>query len=237
MEKIEDFNLSKKTLIVMDNFSKFLASEDSKQRKIRITPDWLEFKVSGMVGFFDAEQEGNSGFQEFIVADSKKFLDLVSKIGLKEAQFKEPFLYLKNGDTKVKLHTSPLSSIKAIDKKFIDVFDKEEDLIEPFELDMNEINAFLVNATSTMGYKHIKFETKNNVLKIIGFDLRGIDNGSYEESLNIKFDSKLDFTIAEEHFCKIIKSNYKVYIKDKIMRLENLDIPGLNYYISKVTKI
>lgn len=235
MEKIENFNISKDTLIIMDNFSKILATEDASNRKIRITPNWLEFKISGMVGFYDATEQNNSGFNEFIVADSKKFLDLVSKIGLKEAQYKEPFLYLKNGDTKVKFHTSPKSAIKPIDKKMIEIFDKETNLVEPFELDMNELHSFLNNTSNLMGYKHIKFETKNNILKIIGYDLKGIDNGSYEESLNIKVNNKLDFTISEEYLSKIIKCNYQVYIKQEIMIFKSLDKKGLVYYISKAS--
>lgn len=233
MEKIESFNISKKTLIVMDNFSKLLSSEDAKSRKIRITPNWLEVKIAGMVGFYDCSKEENSGFQEFVIAESKKFLDLIAKIGLKEAQFKEPFLYLKNGDTKVKFHTSPLSAIKPIDKKIIDSFDQAEYLVKPFELDLNELETFFNNSVNLMGYKHIKFETKNNGLKIIGYDKDNIDNGFYEESLNVKVENKLDFSIAEEHLGKLIKSNYRVHIKEKIIRLENLDYEGLNYYIAK----
>lgn len=232
---MENFMLSKKTLAVIENFSKFLANDKAATKKIRLTPEWFEFKVSGAIGFFDASNEGNGGFNEIVIGDSKKFLDLVGKLGLQEAQFKEPFLYLKKGDVKVKYHTNINTSIKSIDKKILTNFGKDSNtlLIEPFELDINSINSFLSDS-QMLGYDYIKFESKNNNLKLVSFDSNGIDGGYYEENLNIKIKDKISIVLNKEFIDKLIKGNYKVYFAKKAIKFESLDIPGLIYFLSPI---
>ena len=100
MEKIESFNISKKTLIVMDNFSKLLSSEDAKSRKIRITPNWLEVKIAGMVGFYDCSKEDNSGFQEFVIAKNETSLS----DNLEE--------FLSNGEIPIGIHDKLWNCLK-----------------------------------------------------------------------------------------------------------------------------
>jgi len=232
---LEPFKLSDTTTVIIDNFTKFLSTEKSDQRKIRLTPNWIEFKISGIVGFYNCKEELNTGFNNLVISDSKKFLDLIGKIGLQNAQYKEPFLYLKNGDTKIKYHTSPLVSAKPVDRKIIKVFDsiiKEDRLTIPsFELDLNDINSFFSNI-NMMGYNFIKFESKNNSLKIIGCDDTGIDAGYYEENLNIKIKEKINVGINKDFLTKMFKGNYKVYFSEHILRFESLDIKGLEYYLS-----
>lgn len=234
---MDNFTLSKKTLAVIENFSNFLNSEKAAIKKIRLTPSWFEFKTSGVIGFFDAKNENNGGFQEIVIGDSKKFLDIVGKMGLLEAQFKDPFLYFKKGDVKIKYHTNINTSIKEVDKKTITFFEdaiaKNKLLIDPFELDLNNMNDFFVN-TNMLKYNYVKFESKNNNLKIIGFDSTGIDGGYYEESLNIKIKEKISIVLNQDLLNKLLKGNYKVYCTEKLIRFENLDIEGLNYYMGVI---
>lgn len=230
---MENFGLSKKTLSIIENFTKFLSNEKAEHKKLRLTPEWIEFKISGIIGFFDASNEENVGFNEIVISDAKKFIDLVGKIGLNEAQYKAPFLYLKQGNAKVKYHTSPLASAKPIDRKIITIFDKlienKELIIEPFELDFNEMNSFFANV-NLMNYDSIKFESKNNGLKLIGFDSKGIDGGYYEESLEIKTKEKISVSISKDILSKMIKGNYKLYFSEDILKFQSIDIPELSYY-------
>lgn len=236
---MDSFNLSNKTRVVMENFTKFLSIVKSDQKKIRLTPNWLEFKISGIVGFYDASkdssEEENSGFQEIVISDSKKFLDLIGKIGLENAQYKEPFLYLKKGDAKVKYHTSPLSAAKPVDRKIIEKFDKiiknNELIMNPFELDLNEMNNFFENATM-LGHDYIKFESKNNSLKIIAYSSNGVDAGYYEENINIKINEKINVPINKDFITKMYKGSYKIYFSQKLIKFESLDLPGLMYFLS-----
>lgn len=232
---MDNFVLSKKTLAVIENFSNFLNSNKANLKKIRLTPEWFEFKVSGIIGFYNAKDEGNTGFSEIVIGDSKKFLDLVGKMGLAEAQFKDPFLYLKKGDRKIKFHTSIKSSIKPVDRKVQEKFSisykNNELLIEPFELDLNGLNDFFLD-TNMLNYSYMKFESKNNNLKIIGFDSNNIDGGYYEENLNIKVKEKISVILNKEHVNKMFKGNYKVYLLNEMVKFESLDLPGLEYYLS-----
>lgn len=228
-------NLSKTTLEVIKNFNSFLSLQSTNSRKMRLTPDLIEFKISGIIGFYFCKNQNNGGFQELIISDSKRFIDVAEKIGFENADFKDPYIYLKKGDRKIKFHTSDKSAVKPIDKEVITFFDsidpKKDLLIEPFNLDLGDIND-LFDMANTLGYKGLKLESKNNTLKLITYDLKEIDGGYDELNLNIKTQNKIEMSFSLDIFRKLAKSTYKVYVHPEIIKLENLDINGLNYYLS-----
>lgn len=231
------FELSKKTLLVIDNFSKFLSSERANVKKMRLTPNYFEFKISEIIGFFDASNEGNDGFNEMVITDPKKFLDIVAKFGLKDASFQEPFLMLKKGNEKIKYHTSVSSGIKPVDRRIVDKFNLAIEnntlSIKPFDLDLNSLNNFFSTSLS-LSYDHIKIEPKTNNIKLIAIDSSGIDAGYYEESLNIKTDEKFSITFNRDIISKVLKGRYRLYLLDEIVKLKSIDIDGLEYYLSVV---
>ena len=228
--------LSDIMLVILENFTKLSVSTVNSSPKLKITPTHIEMKRPGIIGLFDADIEmSSSGFDEIVIADTNNFLQIVKYMGMDNVEYKEPFILFKKDNAKTKYCTS-IKDIKDIDRNIIEDIKKQENIIEDFEIDLNDLTEFH-RISNTLGYKKIQFQAKNNSLKILSLDETEIDKGFYEvtlEDVELTNNSEI-IKIATDRmfFEKIIKGRYRMSISNTLIRMYSLDIIGLTYFIVK----
>jgi hypothetical protein len=228
--------LSDIMLVVLENFTRLSIGTVNSSPKLKITPKHIEMKRPGIIGLYDSPKDDiSSGFDEIVVADTNNFLQIVKYMGMDNAEYKEPFILFKKDNTKTKYCTS-IKDVKDIDKNIIEDIKQQDNIIEDFEIDLNDLTEFH-KISNTLGYKKIQFQAKGNILKVFALDETEIDKGFYEmilEDVELKDNNDIiKISTDRMFFEKIIKGRYTVSISNSLIRLYSKDIEGLVYFVVK----
>lgn len=231
------FFLTESTLGIMSNFIKILSANklSIKSDKIRISRTYIDIKVQGMIAFYkcqpDDEDRENEGFDEIMIPNPSVFLNLIEQFGFENAEYKDPFIILKNQDKKVKYHTNDINNSQVIHPEKLEAVIKNMDILQEFEYDTENFKDFN-NIAKSMKYDNVTFETNSNKIKMIANDKNEVDDGYYEHYIMIPPENQFSIKINREHLNMIFPGKYTLKISDKTILLYHKDIKGLMYIIS-----